>query len=79
MKAMLNGGPGGGHVVDVEEPPPRRYIWEESADLEEISEGQSYPGQELERHRYDLSNYDSDPSHSPPRASYSYGGHLPDA
>ena len=79
MTAILTGGPGDGHVVDVDEPPPRRYIWEESADLEEVREGHAYPRQEIEQHRYDLSNYDSDKTHPAPRAFYSYGGRLPDA
>jgi hypothetical protein len=77
MIAKLNGGPAAGRAVEVEEPPPQPYIWEESALLEPVPEGEEYPAEELEQHRYDLERYEPDPSVRDPRATYSYGGKIP--
>jgi len=80
LRALMKGGPAHGRVIEVEEPPPRRYIWYEYPDLAEIPEGEGYPPDApADQLRYDLSEYEPDPTQLEPRASYTYGGPLPNA
>lgn len=80
MQALLVGGPNDQEVRDVSDRPPS-YIDVEvdgGPPWEPIPEGGEFPQAVWEKHRYVLSNVESDPKAPEPRARYTYLHKLPE-